>query len=40
MKKNLRGTKTLENLMKSFAGESQAKDEIYLFCFCCWKRRI
>ncbi|MDI9509044.1 MAG: rubrerythrin family protein [Clostridiales bacterium] len=25
MKKNLRGTKTLENLMKSFAGESQAR---------------
>ena len=36
---NLRGTKTLENLMKAFAGESQARMRYTYFASCGWKRR-
>ena len=40
MKKNLRGTKTLENLMKSFAGESQARMRYTYFASVAGKKDI
>ena len=29
----LKGSKTEKNLMEAFAGESQSKKQIYIFCF-------
>ena len=34
------GTKTEKNLMKAFAGESQARNKYTLFCFRCQKGRL
>ena len=34
------GTKTEQNLMEAFSGESQARNKYTLLCVCCKKSRI
>ena len=38
--KDLKGTKTEQNLMTAFAGESQARNKLHLLCVQGEKKRL
>ena len=40
MAKSVKGTQTEKNLLTSFAGESQARMTLHLFCKCSQERRL
>ena len=40
MSKSIKGTQTEKNLLTSFAGESQSKNALHLFCKCGKERGL